>query len=557
MSEPDADHSASHPRDPRSAPGARASDSSSVPWPRSYSADPSTSGQWLRSQRALSSETLDALHRAGFDLEEPVAAGGFGVVYSALDRRLGRRVAIKVIDRISRRDQRAGVLPREIEALATFRHPHIVPLFAAGELAAGPRYLVMPWLEGTSLRKRLRSHGPLPLREVLRLGIDLADALAALHAQGLVHRDIKPENVMTDGRHATIIDFGLVCAVRPADRVGDADDSGEHLVGTPAYMSPEQWEQGGAIDGRADVYSLGCLLFELLSGRSPNEPPAVSPLVVRPRDRFRWSQTLNSTDALDPTIRYTPRSVPHVREARPEVPAALDRLLRRAMATNPAHRVSSALEFRDALARVQVAVLSGDEGRRTRRTILLAAAAIIVLVPWLVIRQFDSVQQERLAALSPQRVLVTTVHNATGDATLDPLVEMVSTQVQDALSRRLAETAGDIVREVLVVRGEGAAVTGPGREDPIQAAQPLALARGTGTVVSMEVTRVNDQLALGGVVIDARRGTSTARITPTMVPAEATDAQIARMTDSLAASIARTLRASGPPPGNEELNGPL
>ncbi len=555
MSDPNASHPAPDSSDARLT--ARARDASAAPWPRSFSADAAASGQWPRAQRVLSNETRDELQRAGFDLEEPVAAGGFGVVYSAIDRQLGRRVAIKVIDRISRQDQQPGVLPREIEALATFRHPHIVPLFAAGELETGPRYLVMPWLEGTSLRKRLRSHGPLPLREVLRLGIDLADALAALHAQGLVHRDIKPENVMTDGHHATIIDFGLVCAVRPADAAGDRDDSGEHLVGTPAYMSPEQWEQGGAIDGRADVYSLGCLLFELLTGRAPNEPPAVSPLLVRPRDRFRWSQTLRSTDALDPSVRYTPSSVPRVRDARPDVPAALDRLLRRAMAATPARRVSSAREFRDALTRVQVGVLSGEEGRRTRRTILAAAAAIIVLVPWLIVAQLDRVQQERLAALSPQRVLVTTVHNATGDATLDPLVETVSTQVQDALSRRLAETAGGIVREVLVVRGNDASIASSGRKDPIEAAQPLALARGTGTVVSMEVTRVNDQLALGGVVIDARRGTSRARIAPTVVPAEATDAQIARMTDSLAASIARSLRAAGPPPGNEGLNGPL
>jgi serine/threonine-protein kinase len=521
-------------------------------------AGPNTTGpaSAIPSRRALGPATQSALHDAGFDLEEAVAAGGFGVVYRARDRRLGRPVAIKVIDRVVPTRGDPGALPREIETLASFQHPHIVPLFEAGVLQGGQRYLVMPWIDGTSLRRRLRTNGPLPVAEVLRIGIDLADALAALHAQGLVHRDIKPENVMTDGAHATVIDFGLVGAMRAAD---GADASGERLMGTPPYMSPEQWRHDGLLDGRADVYSLGCLLFELLAGHPPGQAPRRSPLAMRARDWTRWSDTLRSTDTLDATQPTRWRATPRVRATRRDVPAALDRLLHRAMTRSARRRLPSAEAFRDGLQQVQARLLNDDDGRRTRRLVLTSAIATVLLVPWLLAVRLDDREAARYAALSDTRVLLTVVR----DTTRDPLTTALSTTVQAALARRLTAASGPATEVVLAEApplpraaaqlGTDASVAAAAAAEAaaaVAAIRPLALAEGTGTVIALSVDRVDDRLAVRGLVIDAKRGAQAAALSPAIVPASSE--AIPRVADSLAVVIAAGLR---PPSGGPSRSG--
>ena len=495
---------------------------------------------------ALGASVREALHDIGFDLEDAVSSGGFGVVYRARDRRLGRIVAIKVIDRPLRR--RAGAsytLPREIETLATFQHPHIVPLFEAGTLAdGGLPYLVMPWIEGTSLRRRLRSHGPLPVDEVLRMGIDLADALAALHAQGLVHRDIKPENVMTNGAHATVIDFGLVCAARPAEA---SPHSGEFIVGTPVYMSPEQWELGGTIDGRADVYSLGCLLFELLTGHAPGQRKLGDALHVPTPEARRWTDTLATSESRTDPQRTRYRRTPRVRDHRRDIPAALDRLLHRAMTQNPSRRLPSAALLRDGLQQVQARLLNADEGRRTRRFVGFAAAAaviaVIAAVPTMVAIRLDALQQQRLAALVPERVLLTTVQNLSGDAALDPVAAQVSRQVQAALTRRVASADSLVLRNVDVIEPPDIALVAAPVPDAVDAIRPLALSRGAGTVIAVSIERADRGVALRGIILDARAGTSRGTVATTAVPVPATSSDIARVADSVAESIASALRA--------------
>jgi serine/threonine protein kinase len=284
---------------------------------------------------------LDALRASGFLVQRTVAAGRFGVVYRAYDENNRRDVAIKVIDVDAARPAHGPHSETEIEALASLRHPHVVPLFSSGPLDGAVRYFVMPWIDGESLRSRIRLLGRLPLVDALRVGVDIADALVALHTRNLIHRDVKPENVLFDGRHAVLIDFGLVCSAHAATL--DAADS-EPVVGTPAYMAPEQWQHNAAIDGRADVFGLGALIYEALTGVSPMDEVRVTP---RARSPWRWSET-QPTDSFTADCSLPLRPIVSLCERRKEAPERLERLLRRALQLEPSARLSSA-EFRDAL----------------------------------------------------------------------------------------------------------------------------------------------------------------------------------------------------------------
>lgn len=291
------------------------------------------------------------LAAVGFDVRQTVSAGTFGVVHHAHERAVNREVAIKLIDPPAISATRSIHSQTEINALASLRHPHIVPLYASGVFADGMRYFVMPWIAGPTLRARLQREERLPLVDALRYGAELADALTALYANGLVHRDVKPGNVMLDGRHAVLIDFGLVCTVHGAAL---DDDDVAPVVGTPSYMSPEQWHPGAAMDGRADLFGLGCLLYEMLTGVSPVDE-------LRPNREaaslHRWDDSNSAIVDADPYD--TPsRPIISMRARRPDAPEALDRLLRRALRLDRDHRISSAAVFRDELERILATVVS-------------------------------------------------------------------------------------------------------------------------------------------------------------------------------------------------------
>jgi serine/threonine-protein kinase len=196
-----------------------------------------------------------------------LGSGGMATVYLAEDIKHRRRVAVKVL----RPDLAASLgrerFFREIEVAARLQHPHILPLHDSGE-AGGFLYYVMPYVEGTSLRDRLSQGGELPVGEVVRIIAEVADALAYAHKHGVVHRDIKPDNVMLSGRHALVMDFGIAKAVSEATGPSSITSVGIAL-GTPAYMAPEQAMAEGQIDQRADIYALGVVAYELLTGRPP------------------------------------------------------------------------------------------------------------------------------------------------------------------------------------------------------------------------------------------------------------------------------------------------
>src|SRR5690349_12785177 len=202
-----------------------------------------------------------------YAVERELGQGGMATVYLAEDMKHHRKVALKVL-----RPELAATLGperffREIEVAARLQHPHILPLHDSGE-AEGFLYYVMPFVDGENLRGRLNRRGELPIHEAVRLLAEVADALAYAHARGVVHRDIKPDNVLLSGRHALVTDFGVAKALSEATGRQQLTTAGVAL-GTPAYMAPEQAAGESKIDQRVDIYALGVLGYELVSGRTP------------------------------------------------------------------------------------------------------------------------------------------------------------------------------------------------------------------------------------------------------------------------------------------------
>lgn len=255
---------------------------------------------------------------AGCRIEGEVGRGGMGVIYRGTELRLGRPVALKLIagERAADPDFRAR-FEREARLTASIDHPNVIPVYAAGE-EDGLLYLVMRYVDGTDLRHLLREHGPLPPRRADALIGQVAAALDAAHAAGLVHRDVKPANVLITagarGEHAYLTDFGVVRRVDGETRV---TDSGE-FVGTVDFMAPEHL-RGERTDARSDVYALGCVLHAALTGTPP----------------FR-------RDTVPATITAHLQEPPPRPSEAPGVPAAMDAVVARALAKDPADRFASA-----------------------------------------------------------------------------------------------------------------------------------------------------------------------------------------------------------------------
>ena len=204
-----------------------------------------------------------------YRLERELGRGGMAVVFLAHDLKHDRSVALKVLRPELFASLGAGRFLREIKLAASLVHPHIVPLYDSGT-AGGLLYYVMPYLTGESLRERLTREGPLPVADAVRIAQEVASALDYAHRSNIVHRDVKPENVLIQDGHAIVSDFGVARAISAAAGWDRASGTGLGIaIGTPDYMSPEQASASADIDGRSDIYSLGCVLFEMLVGRPP------------------------------------------------------------------------------------------------------------------------------------------------------------------------------------------------------------------------------------------------------------------------------------------------
>ena len=313
------------------------------------------------------SDTLERLRTAlagRYDLEREIGAGGMAVVYLARDRKHDRLVALKVL----RPEVASSVGPerflREIRVAAKLNHPHILPLYDSGE-ADGFLFFVMPYVEGESLEDRLEREGQLNVQEAVGIARDVADALHYAHAQGLVHRDIKPGNVMLTGEHAWVMDFGICRAV---DAAGDRLTKTATSMGTPTYMAPEQWDAAREADGRADVYALGCTLYEMLVGQPPFTGNTLAAIMAR----------------------HSLEAVPRPSIQRNTIDPYLESVLLKALAKSPADRFATAADFAKELDRstrvtlgIEQSPLAGARGRRLaggRRTAMLAVAAVVVVL---------------------------------------------------------------------------------------------------------------------------------------------------------------------------------
>jgi serine/threonine protein kinase/tetratricopeptide (TPR) repeat protein len=253
-----------------------------------------------------------------------IGRGGMAIVFLAEDSRHARSVAVKVLRPEVGSALGAERFLREVRTVAGLRHPHILPLLDSGE-ADGLLYYVMPYFTGRSLKERLAAEGPLPLREVLRITRDVAEALTYAHAHGVIHRDVKPGNVLLEAEFAVLADFGIALAV--LQLAGERlTDPGAYL-GTPEYMSPEQLVGDEVVDQRSDVYSLGCVVYEMLAGAPPFTGPTARSVLAR--------------QVHDP--------VPPLATVRADVPEAVARGVERALAKFPADRFAGTLEFVEAL----------------------------------------------------------------------------------------------------------------------------------------------------------------------------------------------------------------
>ncbi|HVH67203.1 MAG TPA: protein kinase [Gemmatimonadales bacterium] len=273
-------------------------------------------------------ETLVDRLRAGlagrYTIERELGRGGMATVYLAHDVKHDRPVALKVL-----RPELAATLglerfQREIKLAARLQHPHILTVLDSGG-AAGQLWYTMPFVAGESLRDRLTREKQLALDDALQIAREVADALGYAHGQGVIHRDIKPENILLSRRHALVADFGVARALQSAG--GEKLTETGMAVGTPAYMSPEQATAERDLDARSDIYSLGCVLYEMLAGEPPYTGPSVQAVIAK-----RFSEP-----------------IPHLCTVRESIPAAIEQVVTKALARAPADRYVSAMDFAEAL----------------------------------------------------------------------------------------------------------------------------------------------------------------------------------------------------------------
>ncbi len=300
---------------------------------------------------------LDRLKAALADryaVERELGSGGMAIVFLARDLKHDREVAIKVL-----RPELAAALGterylQEIHIAARLNNPHILPLHDSGE-ADGLLYYVMPYVEGESLRDRLDREKQLPVEEALQIAREVATGLSYAHSQGVVHRDIKPENILLSGETAVITDFGIARAISAAG--GTRLTATGIAIGTPTYMSPEQVAGDRELDARSDLYSLGCLLYEMLAGEPPFTGPTVEAVIGK----------------------HVSAPPPQVTVARSSVPAVISAAIQRALAKAPADRYATVSQFREA---IQLESVSGERAVTERRSPLkpLAIATVVVAV---------------------------------------------------------------------------------------------------------------------------------------------------------------------------------
>jgi serine/threonine-protein kinase len=461
-----------------------------------------------------------------YEFSKVIGSGGSAVVHLARDTRHRRDVAIKIIRATVGDDTLRSRFLHEIAVVAQLRHPYIVPLIDSGE-ADGAQYYVMPYIQGESLRQRLDREGALSLSDMLVITRDVAEALDYAHDAGIVHRDIKPHNVLLDRGHALVADFGIALALESSlsDR---ATESGV-VVGTPAYMSPEQAVANQRLDARSDVYSLGCMVYEMLAGEVPysgSTPRAV-------------------------LAKHLHAPLPDLTILRPQLSRGVQRAIEIALAKFPADRYASAGEFVAALADAESArerdstfprgginasaLADGTErttwwqrlsGGAVGRVLVLGAALVAVGV---ILRGIAPAIRGTSAV--PPDTGTYAVFDIVADSATAPRVRDLSPLVHDAVRQWTGVSVLDpsLVREQTFVSGWR-----------VEAAADKARALGAGRFIWGEATptrdsirlhlRLSDVSARGLVITDRVVYVHGASATTDTVVASAVDALLLRTT---------------------------
>jgi serine/threonine-protein kinase len=298
-----------------------------------------------------------ALATRGYNVERVLGEGGMATVYLATDVKHHRHVAVKVMRPDLAATLGAERFLREVEIAAQLNHPNILPVHDSGN-ADGVLYYVMPYVDGESLHERIKRETQLPVDEALRIAREVGEALAYAHSRRIVHRDIKPANIMLSAGHALVADFGIARAVGGG---GSAITQTGFAVGTPQYMSPEQASGSAAVDGRSDIFALGCVLYEMLAGEPPFTGPTPQAIVTR-------------------SMTEPPRSLTTTREG---VSPAVEAVVIRSLTKNPADRWQTAADFAKALGAAEDQVRLGPiSGARTPAPMPAAATGPSAATVW-------------------------------------------------------------------------------------------------------------------------------------------------------------------------------
>jgi tRNA A-37 threonylcarbamoyl transferase component Bud32/tetratricopeptide (TPR) repeat protein/TolB-like protein len=457
-----------------------------------------------------------------YTVQRELGRGGMAIVYLATDLKHERLVAIKVLHP----ELAAALGPerflREIKLTAGLNHPHILPLLDSGD-AGGFLYYVMPYVEGESLRDRLERERQLPVDDALHIAREVADALGHAHSRGIVHRDIKPENILlardpardrsgTDEWHALVADFGIARAISAA---GGEQLTGTGLaIGTPTYMSPEQASGERELDGRADIYALGCVLYEMLAGQPPFSGSTAQSIMAR--------------HAID--------AVPPLHTVRPVSPAVEAAVLK-ALAKVPADRFATATQFRQALSvGSTVATLASPSWMlRGRGKHGLWVAAALVLIAAIVTGGY--LLRSR-GGVDPAASMIAVMPLRPSGA--DTGLVRLGRDLVVTLSANL-DGVGDIrsvdANTILVRASDGPASL------PLADAAALARRLGAGRVIHGSLLRMGTNVRVELGLFDSRDLSSLARSTVTASPDE-----LAAITDSLTSAVLAQVWQEGTPP---------
>ncbi len=459
-------------------------------------------------------DLLDSLREALADryaVERELGRGGMATVFLAEDLKHHRSVAIKVLHAELTAALGAERFLREIEIAARLQHPHILPLYDSGA-AAGFLYYVMPYVEGESLRDRLTREKQLPQDDALRIATEVAGALAYAHSRGVVHRDIKPENVMLSGGTAVVTDFGIAHAVSAAGDERHLTQTGT-IIGTPAYMSPEQSTGASEIDGRSDEYSLACVVYEMLVGEPPFTGPTAQAIIAR-----------HSLDMVSP---------PSI--VRATIPDAVEGAILRALSKVPADRYPTTALFAEALNTPSAA--TGAHRRATlERAVGRSRGGVWRLAPVVVV----------LAALAGYLAIRSArAGRGTGGGTgLDPrriavlyFTDQSSAHALGYLADGFTEALIDALRPVATLTVVSKNGVAPYRSLTVPL-DSVARALGVGTIVQGGVDELGGRYRVSVNLIDGASGADLGKRASFEQPAGA----VLAMRDSLASKVAEFLR---------------